>query len=61
MERKHRTLKRSAQSRHNTSNFDRSVVEECTVQHLHDLRAHRVVGVDLLSPKPTSKKVRDEL
>jgi len=61
MERKHRVLKRAAQSRHNTQGFDCGVMEETTVQHLHDLKLHAVTDVDLLGPKPASRKLQQAI
>lgn len=38
-ERKHRMVKRGARGRHNSTAFDRGVLEEMTLQHLHDLQS----------------------
>eukprot|EP00959_Pyramimonas_sp_CCMP1952_P369395 7737139-Pyramimonas_sp.AAC.1 len=56
MERKHRVLKRLAEPRCNPQSFERGLLEECTVQHLSDIR-NPLTGVGLIQPRPASKKL----
>eukprot|EP00959_Pyramimonas_sp_CCMP1952_P468222 9492860-Pyramimonas_sp.AAC.1 len=48
-ERKHRVLKRVMTPRHSLTAFDRSVLEEATVQHLYDLGRHNLAKPDLIN------------
>eukprot|EP00959_Pyramimonas_sp_CCMP1952_P244900 5118811-Pyramimonas_sp.AAC.2 len=57
MERKHRVLKRMANLRFNTTSYEDGLMEDATLQHLFDLRV-QIVGLDLLEPRPASKKMR---
>ena len=60
MERKHRVLKRFAEPRRNTTGFDKGLVEESTLQHIHDLK-DPLIRPDLLEPRPAGNKLRSAL
>ena len=61
MERKHKVIETMAQPRRNTQAYDQNLLEECTVFHLFQLEHHAIECVDLLGPKPASKKLLAEL
>ena len=54
--RKHRVIKRFANPRHNTVQYDRGILEEATVQHLFELRSSLTVS-DLVDPRPAPPKM----
>eukprot|EP00959_Pyramimonas_sp_CCMP1952_P383448 8035224-Pyramimonas_sp.AAC.1 len=43
-ERKHRVIKTMAQGRHGLQGYDKGIMEEVTVQHLHDIAHHKLFG-----------------
>ena len=57
MELKHRTTKRYAEPRHNTTSFERGLMTEIAVQHLWELESHAVLGVDLVEPQPAKPRM----
>eukprot|EP00959_Pyramimonas_sp_CCMP1952_P296009 6192066-Pyramimonas_sp.AAC.1 len=57
-ERKHRFVKRYADARHNTKNFDKGLMEEVTCQALYDIRSE-FLRPELIHPRQASKKMRD--
>ena len=56
MERKHKVLKRMADTRHCTRDFDRALIEQATMHHLDDLQ-HPMVCPGLMGPHAPSKKL----
>eukprot|EP00959_Pyramimonas_sp_CCMP1952_P363654 7615164-Pyramimonas_sp.AAC.1 len=56
MERKHRVLKRFAEAHRNTTGFDKGLVEEATLQHIHDFK-DPLIHADLLEPRPAGNKL----
>ena len=54
-ERKHRVLKRKLIPHQNKASFEKSLLEEITVQHLHDMCAP--IGVGLKEPRSAPKKM----
>eukprot|EP00959_Pyramimonas_sp_CCMP1952_P312864 6548971-Pyramimonas_sp.AAC.1 len=59
--RKHRVIKALASGRHAVQNYDRGIMEEVTVKHLHDIASHTLFNVDLLAPKKASAKLAKAL
>ena len=58
MERKHRVIKRMANPRFNTVSFDRGIIEDVIVQHLHVLQ-QSLLRTSLVDARPASKKLSE--
>ena len=59
-ERRHRMIKRYANDRHNTTNYEHGLLEQLTVQHLHDLGTPWV-GAFSQEPHDPSKRQQKDL
>ena len=60
-ERKHRLAKQYAEFRTLTRGFEKGIMLDITIQHLHDLRGHKFGGVSLIEPKPVGDSLRQKL
>ena len=60
MERKHKVVKRMASSRHNTTGYEQGMLEDITLQHLHDLQSP-LARVGLQSARPASEKLKQAI
>lgn len=59
-ERKHRTVKRMAQPRVNTTNFDQGLLADCTLQHLYELSSWPG-HIGLKEPRQATDGVKDAI